>query len=260
MITASIDTNDFSRSLNRLITRVGLDAKRVVKKEVGELIKTLVKLTPPKTIAKSKKVAEKNVRSVFRKIPTKIFTGDQAGHKDVRWLFAGSSALVGVENYNWAEEYSVNRAKQELYFLRKKLGDDTGPASNKVGRRGKQAVTLISRTFIKRGIFNGLVQRIKNNFGRLKAGWMVGVFKGEIPITGTNMPPGWVTKHKHGVRGDRINDLQIQGSPAYTIINRAKGAGSAQMAEISRKALRIRHRAMAENCRRILSGQKEYTY
>lgn len=254
MITADVNVNEFSRGINRLVTRVGLDSKRVVKKEVGELVKTLVKISPPSNLASSKKKPEKSVRLVFRAPPNDAFRGKKLGRKNYRWLYASPDALVGVDAKDYRLDLDSNTAKRQLY------NPPRGKAGIDLGRRGKQKVIQINRKIVRRQTFNQVIRKVQNNFGRLKAGWMVGVFNGQLQLTGGNRPPAWVTKHRSGVRGATINGLETPGNPSFTIINNAKGVGSERVREITASALKIRAKAMAANLKRILSGQKEYAY
>jgi hypothetical protein len=254
MLTADVNINEFSRGLNRLSTDIGLSAKRVMKKEVGELIKTLVKLSPPKNLATSKKKSEKDVGAVYRKPPQDIFKGPQIGKKNTRWLYATPGALVGVDLPNWKPELNPTSAKRELYKAEKLK------AWKRVGNRRNQSISILQRKVIKSATFNGVVSRIKASFGRLKAGWLAAVTKGDIQLAGGNKPPSWVTKHAAKARGDRLNQLETPNNPSFTIINRAVGIGSPRVAAIVSTALRIRAKAMKKNAELILSGKKEYTY
>lgn len=254
MITADIDINEWNRTANRIVTRLKLDAPRFVKKEVGELVKTVVRLTPPKNLPVSKQKADRRVAGHFRALPTGAFRGDQTGKGEFRWLFATPAVLVGVR----AEDYQI--AVDATTARRMMFKPEDRKVSSRLGRRGRQAVSLVGRRILRRQVLNQVRQKIKKNFGRLKAGWLAGVFNGELKLTGGNLPPKWVTNHRNGVRGTRINNLQVPGSPSYTVINRAKGSGSAIVQQVAADALRIRAKAMAANAKLILAGKKGYTY
>lgn len=254
MLTADVDINEFSRGMNRLVARVGVDAKRMMKKEVGELIKTLVKLSPPKNTSTSKKKAEQDVRAVYRKPPQDIFKGPQIGKKNTRWLYATPNALVGVDLQNWKPELNPASAKRELYKAEKLK------AWKRVGDSRNQVISILQRKIVRAATFNGVVALIKSNFGRLKAGWLSAITKGDIQLTGGNKPPVWVTKHAGKARGDHINQLETPNNPSFTIINRAVGIGNPQVSKIVSNALHIRVHKMKKNAELILSGKKEYTY
>lgn len=254
MITADIQLNDFNRGINRLITRVGLDAKRVLKKEVAELTKTLVKLTPPKNLASSKAKAAKSTAAIIRPIPPNSFRGKQRGSNEHRWLYASPQVLVGVNQEDYRPELAVKPARKILFAEKQRK------ASFRLGRRGNQVVTITQRKMVKPAVFRGVIREIQNNFGRQKAGWLAGVFKGEVKLTGAGKPPAWVTKHRHGLRGGSIDQTATTGKPSYTIINFAKGISSKHTQGQVIAALKIRAKAMKKNLEMILAGKKEYAY
>lgn len=255
MLTANIQVNEFNRGLNRLITRVGLDSKRVMKTEVGQLIKTLVKVSPPKNLTTAKKKAAGDVRGVFRPIPKDTFETEKMGKRQHRWLYASPWVLVGVKADDHVLDIAANAAKRHLYPRKEKT-----PASMRLGRRGKQVVELINRKITKRNTFNQIVRKVQNNFGRLKAAWLVGVNKGEVSLTGGNKPPSWVTKHGLSPKGQTQNGLNTPNNPTYTIINRAPGVSKQEVVRAVNTAMSIRAKAMAANAKLIISGKKEYQY
>ncbi|MGC3961325.1 MAG: hypothetical protein QM813_26380 [Verrucomicrobiota bacterium] len=257
MLTADVNLNEFRRSMNSIVTKLNVDPRRVLEKEVGELVKTLVRLSPPKNLAAAKRKSEKDVRAVYRETPNRPFKGKKIGRLDIRWLYATPNAVVGVRNYNFNEDYSVANAKTRLYQRMNKMGDK---AFTRLGTRGKgqtsQAVHLLNRKIVKKQTYQGLKNRIKGNFGRQKAAWMVGVGRGQIPLTGSNMPPGWVRKHVPQARGDTINQLSTPNFPSFTLINRAVGVS--RSTAVASKALQIRAKAMRNNIAAVMNGLKEY--
>ena len=52
MITATVDISGFNRGMAGFVDRLGLHAPVVLKKEMGELVKTLVKVTPGADVQK----------------------------------------------------------------------------------------------------------------------------------------------------------------------------------------------------------------
>lgn len=251
MITADVNLNEFSRSINRLITRCQIEPRKVVKKEIEELTKTLVRISPPKNLTQAKLKSEKDVNKVMRPFGD-YFKGQKVGTKDIRWLYAMRDLLVGVEASKYLPTNDERTAKG-LVYKRNEVA-----ATTRLGRRGKQAVTKWGKNIVRRNVYNRVINRIKNNFGRLKAGWMAAVFGGQLTLSGANVPPRWVTKHKSGVRGAFQNNLDVPGKPSFTIINRAKGVSSPYIQMLVSKAVSIRAKAMAANARLILSGKKEY--
>jgi hypothetical protein len=247
MLTADININEFNRSLNRITTNLRVEPKKVFVKEVGELIKTLVRLSPPKNLATAKRKASKDIRNVYRMPPYDMFKGKKIGRKDIRWLYASPVALVGVKNYNFNENYTVADAKQRMY----EVSGTLGKVYKRIGTRGKgsvhKVVQQLNRKIITRQVFRGVEKKLANNFGRQKAAWMVATAKGQIPLSGGNMPPAWVKKHVAGVfkhrRGDTVNGLNTPNNPSFTLINRAvgveKSAAIASAAVVSHSSMAI---------------------
>jgi hypothetical protein len=252
MLTADIQLNEFNRGINRLITRCRVEPARVLKTEVGELTKTLVRLSPPRNLGLAKSKAEKDVRKVIRPLPTNHFRTPKLGKKDKRWLYATPHALVGVATEDYLTISAVKPAKRKLYQAPDRA------ATQRLGRRGEQVVTKTNRLVVSRAVYQGLLRNLKANFGRLKAGWLIGVFRGQIQLTGGNKPPQWVLKHRHGARGDSIDQLKIPSQPSFTIINRAKGVSSDLVRNVVRSAIAIRAKAMKAKAALILSGKRVY--
>jgi len=262
MLTADINLNEFNRSLNRITAKLRVEPKKVFVKEVGELIKTLVRLSPPKNLATAKTKASKDVRRVYRMPPPDMFKGKKIGRKDIRWLFAVHGALLGVKSYNFNIDYTAADAKKRMYQVKDKLPVEVYGrlGTRNETHRNAQAVNLLNRKIITKQTMLQLERKLKGNFGRQKAAWMVATAKGQIPLSGGNMPPTWVKKHVAGVfthrRGDTINGLNTPNNPNFTLINRAVGVSKS--AAIASTALRIRAKAMASNLAMVMKGLKEY--
>lgn len=258
MLTADVNLNEFSRSMARISNRLRIAPAEVLKKEVGELIKTLVKLSPPKNLARSKTKAERDVRSVYRPMPKQPFHGAQAGRREIQWLYAAPGALLGINRSNIKTAENAASAKRNLYPLR----EAGTPATTRLGTRGRglksQAVVRSNKTILSRNVIKTLSNKLKDNFGRLKAGWLVAVGEGKIKISGANMPPKWVTKHIFGARGEAQDQTFKESFPSFTIINRAVGVGNPEVRRIASAATAIRAKAMASNLARVISGQKTY--
>ena len=151
MITADIDMTGFNAGIAALLRSTGATSRQIVEKETGELIKTLVRLTPPKNLASSKKNAERNVRSVFSPIRDYYFNDEKAGKGAMRWLAATERVIVGVNR----EHYHPGLGSEDGYKMYKTRRGKFGLAhqrvikNEQVSRRGKQAVIRIARIVTK---------------------------------------------------------------------------------------------------------------
>lgn len=258
MITADVDMTGFNQGIAALLRSVGATSRIIVEKETGELIKTLVRLSPPKNLAGSKKNATRNVRSVFSPIRDYYFKDAKAGKGRMRWLAATPQVLVGVN----IEHYLPNIGTEDAFKKYKTTRGKFGYASQRViknqqvARRGVQAIVRIARLVTQAKTIASVVNRQVKNFGRQKSAWLVSVYSGAIKISGANMPPKWVTKHFSGARGRFQSGLGETLNPHFTISNHAAGVTSEQAQKAQQTALNIRARAMKANARLFTQGKK----
>lgn len=255
--------NEFNRGMNRLITRARLEPKKVMRKELGELVKTLVKVSPPKDRNKSIRKMREKVDSKFEKMATQAnnFESDitkpsKSGLKywaaNSKFLFAGA-ADADMTKANAKELRAV------MYRMRKQSGSYRLVVPFTKPRR-LQRVAISTRIIATKKQIKAVADKIAYNFGRLKAGWLAPMKSGAVSLGGKFNPPKWVKNHMPGLRGAFINGLNNPGNPSFVIINRAKGVSEKQSRFFIQLALRIRAKAMAANADLILSGKKDYTY
>src|SRR5574343_1294717 len=183
MITiSSVDMTSFNAGLQGL-ARLGIPMSKIISKETGELIKELVRLSPPRKLSKSKERASKDARAVFRPISKDYFDESKAGKKGIRWLYASPEVLVGTERKYWKP--GIDGGEAHRFYQKNK--STMGKAHVRLGKRGRQIVSLADRVYVKIKILNEVIGHIRRNFGRLKAGWLVAVGKGPIRLSGRNM-------------------------------------------------------------------------
>lgn len=240
------------------VTKLGIEAPRVLKKEMGELVKTLVKTTPAadakkiraQTQAKFDLVGDEKNSSFEGR------SGGMRGKGDIIWYAVDENFLRGVAPAMDKREASVAELKALSYHITRK-----GRLSFPI-RGHRQQRALISQTVLtKRSIVNKLAADKAKSRGRLKAGWMASVFAGAITLTGANRPPQWVTRHRQGVRGYFIDGLGVKDFPRFTIANTAAGVGNPKtnMDSIVNGALKIRAEAMKKNLLLFMNGKKKIT-
>lgn len=248
MITADVQlTQYFSRGVAGLVYGAGLDARVVVPKEISELIKTLVRLSPKAQPAKIRSDVIKRF-TVFGREGRDFIQGKDTfqGHGEVAWYFASSHQLSGVKKEADLRAASVADLKA-LMYQRTRAGAIRG-------RRGRQMVYISQKILTKASTVAKLAAAKVRNRGRLAAGWLVSVVKGPIKITGGRIPE-FVNRHAQGARGSYIDGITGK-FPRFTIINTAVGIGQKSVDGIVKSAVKIRAKAMQANALLFMKGKK----
>lgn len=262
MITATFKTTPaFDAGIQGLIQKCRINSKVVVAKETGELIKMLVKLSPPKNLAASKEKAASDVRGKFDAVAT-------GGGRDFEATSGGHIGATGIKWYSVDERFLRGVAPQS--DMRKRSAQDLYRMFRKITRGGRlklafkhprkrQRVLISTKILATKAQVSKVAAIVKDKFGRLKAGWCVAVAQGVIKIYGANMPPGWVTKHFAGARGTYVNQIDRPDKPAFTIVNQARGIGNPRhgMKWIVDLALKARAASMKQNALLFMRGKKK---
>lgn len=258
MITANIDMTEFNRGMAGLIHQVGLSGPLVVEKETGELIKTLVRISPPAEPTKTRASIKANLEKtfhIFGKFTNHEYDDTKTSKTGVKWYMWNPKFLFGSTPDKDMRKASHEDLMQVHYRRKNVQGSARIIMPFKKPRRG-QRVAMITRVITTEKNVKKLITRISKHVGRLKAGWLKAVFKGEIKVTGGYLPPQWVTRHANGARGDYKNELSVKDSPAFTIINQAKGVSSKVSKYFLSKAVDIRAKAMVKNATFFMNGKK----
>lgn len=242
-----------------LIQHVGIEAPKVVSKETGELIKTLVRISPPKYLARSRFQIKQSIQHKFdtvrdSSIADKKYDG-KTGPSGILWYRVDRDFLRGIAPKDDKRDASVD----DLAKLRHKISKTGRRVLQFKHPRRHQKVMLRQQILTKKSTVTQLIKRVQTHIGRLKAGWLVSVERGPIRLTGANQPPGWVFKHAPLARGRFIDNLDSKEFPKFLIANSAVGIGNRKlnMPYIVQVALNIRGKAMAENAKLLLSGKKK---
>lgn len=249
----TVDYSKFNAGVDGLIKKVGLNSELVVRKESGELIKTLVRLSPPKEPARTKFKIETAVRSKFG------YAAEQNGRK-----FTGNAGPSGIEWYSVDEKFLRGVLPQNDF--RKKSDVQVYKYLNKVTKKGRlnlgfrhprrrQRVSISQSIIVSEKQIKYVVKRQQSHVGRLKAAWATAVRDGQIRISGTF--PKYVQENLNNkTRGRYENGLKTAGNPNFTLVNFAKGVTSKSMRFFLQLALKARGAAMITNTRLLLSGKK----
>lgn len=255
-VTADIDMTGYNRGAEALLRSVGVTSRVFVEKETGELIKTLVKVSPPKDPARSRFHAETDVRSRFAMAANGGFrnfeetTGTGSG---VRWYAVDESFLRGALPENDMTKESVENLYKTFrkYNKRGRINTSFNPP------RKRQRVLISQKLLATKGQITKIASRVKKSFGRLKAAWMVATIGGAIKLSGGNKPPKWVTDHLSlQSRGRFENGLSVPHNASFTIANFAKGIGGKDVNRLAALAVSIRAKAMLKNAELYTSGKK----
>lgn len=260
MITAQIDLTGFNRGIQGLIAATKQSGRVVVQKEAGELIKTLVRISPPKNLSQSRANVKRDVTTSFKVLGDVVTNFEsnpsKEGSTGVKWFSATSRFLYGMTKDSDMRKASERDLLRVYYQPKTHYGQPfiVAPFRN---RNTSQRTAIATRIVTKKKQVDALVKKLQGHLGRLKAGWMVAVWKGGIKITGGYLPPQWVTKHEHGARGRcDTSGLQNTSAPSLIIANFAKGINSNSSARFVGYAVKIRAKAMATNAAVFAAGKK----
>lgn len=260
MLTMTINHRGFNAGIAGLARHVRGGAPVVIRKEMGELIKTFVRITPPKEPTKTRASIKHNISRKFEALGEDqgSYEGLDApvGRTGIKWYAASSKYLFGA-----APQSDMRKADQRtllgIYYRTKMVDNHTRIVVPFKQRKTSQRAAIITRVLTTKKQVNALITRIQKHVGRLKAAWLPAVRDGVIQITGAYKPPQWVTRHYMGARGSYVNGLGRAQSPRFSITNSGQGAGKQFNAWIINSALNIRGKAMVANLKLMLSGKKK---
>ncbi len=242
------------------VDKLGIAGPVVLKKEMGELLKTLVRVTPPKEPSKTRASIDKNVGGAFNALGESHRSFDDTDAKvsasGIKWYAHDNKHLFGV-----APDKDMTKASREdllaVYYRTYRRSNGRAYLELPFKRARKiQRVAISVKILTARKTIRALQSKIKSHVGRLKAGWLAAW--DTVKPTGSNMPPQWVWRHKQGCKGYFINGLTTKNFPTFTIANTGKGVGNpkSNMVCIVQNALRIRSKAMKKNLTLFMRGKK----
>lgn len=252
----------FERGLADFIGKTGLEMPVVLKKECAELIKTLVRISPPSQPDKTKSSIVNSVYTTMGALNHDIAPRHQKliGSGDATvWYAFNSEYLYGVAAEKDLTKASVAELKKVYLAGSTKAGKSRGYQiyDFKHGRK-QQRVKIAQKVITTVKQRQNLIDYLWKHIGRLKAGWLVAVGEQIVTLSGDNMPPKWVTKHIAGAHGTAIDDTGNASFPSITISNYAAGVGNRRnnLDYLVKSALAIRVKAMAKNATLYMKGKK----
>ena len=261
MTTATVDMTGFERGLSGFIGQTGIAMPKVLKKECGELIKTLVRISPPASPDATKSRIVNQVYVTMGALNHDILPLHQkilGGSNYTTWYAWNDRYLYGV-----SPELDMTKAglpELKRVFLASK-SSKAGPGRQTydfVHKRKHQKVAISQKVITTVKQRQRLIDYVWRHIGRLKSGWLVAVGENIVTISGDNMPPNWVTRHTVGARGTAVDGTSVKDFPSITISNYAAGVDNKKnnLNYLVRGALKIRIKAMAKNATMYMQGKK----
>ena len=251
------ETPAFQQGLTALIYQAGLNAKKVVAKETGELEKTLIRVSLPRSLQKTRANITSGIESKFALAGNSSLSeqrnGGKVGKSGIEWYHVDSKFLRGIAPQSDKRNASVEEIAKLRWRISAK-GRLNLPFKN---RRGSQSVLLYQTILTKAATVKKVIAQAKNAIGRRAAGWLPASTRGAIKLTGGNMPPASVTRHAQGARGTFVDGLGIPNFPRFTLVNNAKGINQKAMFGLIKMAMSIRAKAMQRNALLFMSGKKK---
>jgi len=252
LTVSSVDMSGFNAGM-RGLANIGIPMSKVVKKETGELIKTLVRQSPA---ANAKKIKDDVMRRFeLQSSAVKPEFDGMKTSSGMNWISVNKNYLVGVAPDLDMRKATPDELKSVMYSITKK-----GRIRKEFKHPRKlQKVLLLQRIVSKAATVKKLALQKAGNRGRLKAGWLSAVVGGVITLAGGSLPPDWVKKHATPgkMKGRHESGLQNQNFPSFTIANFAKGVRNGATLRTVNLALKIRAKAMAANAATYFKGKKK---
>jgi hypothetical protein len=249
----------FNFTMGRYVDELGMAAPVVVKRQAGLLARTLIQMTPPRDLAKTREQITTRVEDTFDVLRQNTgYSGDErcggkAGRGDVIWYAFNSRGIYGV-----ARDKDMTRADTDAlykaYFASRRL---TKHGRVIAGKRGKQTVYIWQKIATTADQVAQLATRLKRHVGRLKAGWIPSWKAAGAPAGSMGPVPEYVNRHASGARGYCVDGLGIKGCPTFTLANYAVGASEKKLGPIMRNALAVRAKAMTADILLYVRGIKK---
>jgi hypothetical protein len=258
MITASVDMTGFNAGIVALMRSVGATSRVIVEKETGELIKTLVRISPPENPGKTKASILNKHQKMFATLGENNnyeYDSTKSGSGGMKWYASSKKYLFGSSPQNDMRKADT-RELLNLSYRVKNIQGSGRIISGFKRRMTNQRVAIITKIVAKPSQVKKLISKIQGHVGRLKAGWMVAARDGKVKITGAYLPPSWVKKHSVGAMGRAEVQLSDATNPSITITNFAKGVTGKKSQYFVNSALKIRAKAMLANAALFTSGKK----
>ena len=255
-LTATVDATRFNDQMARLkdaligAGKMG-DAATVVQDEARRFVQTVMRFTPPKTLAQGRKAVARDIRRAMTPVEPKMFTSPKLRDRVREILSEGefkkeltvarrskrtSAYAQLVELMDSAGGWKKWRVERFDSKLHTKVRDNRGRV-----QRAKRVLVMEANLHKK------YVADVQKRVGTMKSGWAPALRS----LGGANEIPSWVARHTNNP-GFVVNNIADSAVPSVTIGNTAKGVG--QLRHFVQGALDARANAMGKRIRLILSG------
>jgi hypothetical protein len=225
----------FGAQMARYSDELGQDARGVVKRQTGLLMRELTNQLPPASRKRLESVIGRDVRSVFHGRSKFMFKGTKAGDGDIVWLDASQEHITGVRK----SMYRPGSNAAQMAAIYKEKRGKMGTKYDPIGRRGRQKVQLLDRFVVNSRELAKFELLQRNKAGKLKASFALAW---DAIAPDGRKPAKWVMRHAEAgtAKGTYVNGLDVPGFPQFTIISRSAGCESAVAAMAIYGALKTR--------------------
>ena len=251
-VTISTELRGLNQTMSVLANVLGVDAKKIVAAEAGQLAGQIAAQIGPKTIGGASKAIQRDMkRHLSIKPQRENLKGIKQGSGDVKWLYAGNDFIAGIQREN--DMVSANAA-EATRLLRASQKKPVVKAWSEVGTRKNQKVMILNRIRVSKKTFGEVFRALQKKTGQARATFAFTAAK----LTGKRYP-AWVSRHfanrSEGKAIFKDSGLHHPVAPFIEFGSRAKGmVSNAKLSGIIEGAAKYRAKLMAEKVKKVLSG------
>jgi len=225
----------------------GQDASNIVRDEARLLLRSLIKYTPPKSLAQGRNAIAGDLmgsnalasKGIFFKIQDWMPISES---KNMVTLFAKKDGAYGVVRHNYRPGASQHELKQwHVQYRSKKTGRTFRSKPEQSGR-----MFVLGRLAAKKASVNRYVLSVQRRVGRAKAAWAH-----SFKALGGKVP-NWINRHLPTPKAIFINELNKPGFPFVILGSSAPGVRG--LKHIINSAVRVRGEAIARKIKLVVSG------
>src|SRR5690349_8288357 len=119
-MSVKIDASRWNQAIATYTRTLDVDVNKEMKRQVAKLMETLVKFTPPESLAKTRSQIRSRLEHTFTVMNKRQKTGKGG---DIEWLFSNSDYLVGSSDafdYRNSSQDQVNKLASSIRGNKKK--------------------------------------------------------------------------------------------------------------------------------------------
>lgn len=251
LFSVQMDLRKMERCNQIYIKELGLGEREVLLAHGRLTMKEISDAEPPKSLARAKDRANKQVSRAFYKKPSDTFLNGSTkqGHGDTAWLYAGgkgdSNFVVGIDRNNLQAKETLKDVLDVLKTRQRGAAWET-----RTNERGTH-VKIVKKPMLTKTMFNKAVKWVQDRFGRLKASWAKSAAENGCGFE----VPAFVQRHVHDAKGRGVVQLdQNNAVKSLTFISSADGVQSEASWKAIRGGIHGRAKKMAVDVKNILNG------